>query len=528
MELSGLDTLFRLKGASHCDSSIVIVEITNDDISRIGRWAWDRSWHAAIIKALKDFGAHSIYFDILFSEPSSEEGDKLLESSIKEAGNVYLPFAFSSTSYDTKDAIMPLPQFSSVAKGMGAINIYPDIDGLMRRAPLVFAGRDATYPNIALKISMDYDNLKSLSLTPGIVKMYNENNRVNIPVDSNNDMLINWPGKWKDTFKHYSFLDVLTAYQDNLEHKKPEIDIDGLKDKICLVGVTATGLYDIKPIPMEPLYPGVGIVASTINTILTRDFIRTVPLWVNIAIIYILALFPSILVSGDRPLRDTVFVFLIAAFYFAIAFILFRNGFKIDAFKPLAGLLLSYFIIGTYNFVRTSIDRQHFFKMSVTDGLTGLYNIRYFKMLLESEIMITRPDPTKKFSIIMGDIDHFKNFNDTYGHQVGDMVLKSVAKTIKSSVRNLDVVARYGGEEVIILLRGTALNYALPVAENIRKSVENYIVEDQNNKYAVTISLGVASFKSTDTVDDLIKRADEGLYKAKESGRNRVFTVDNP
>jgi len=165
--------------------------------------------------------------------------------------------------------------------------------------------------------------------------------------------------------------------------------------------------------------------------------------------------------------------------------------------------------------------------MSVTDELTGLYNIRYFKMLLDTEIMLTKPDPTKKFSIVMCDIDNFKHFNDTYGHALGDVVLKEVSNVLRNSVRSSDIAARYGGEELIILLRGSStLKDVVAVGEKIRRNIENCVVQDQGNNYKVTVSIGVATCKSTDNADTVMKRADAGLYKAKESGKNRVCTTE--
>jgi diguanylate cyclase (GGDEF)-like protein len=164
--------------------------------------------------------------------------------------------------------------------------------------------------------------------------------------------------------------------------------------------------------------------------------------------------------------------------------------------------------------------------MSVTDGLTGLFNIRYFKMLLETELMTAKSDPNKKFSVIMTDADHFKKFNDTYGHQVGDLVLKSLSTVLKSSVRGMDIVARYGGEEMIILLRGSSLKDGLGIAEKVRRNTESCIVRDEKSSYKVTISVGISTFRPDDTVDTIVKRADDGLYKAKEGGRNRVATVE--
>jgi len=172
-----------------------------------------------------------------------------------------------------------------------------------------------------------------------------------------------------------------------------------------------------------------------------------------------------------------------------------------------------------------SIERQKLFHMSVTDSLTGLYNMMYFKIILKDEIAHARLNPKNISSLVMIDIDHFKQFNDNYGHQVGDLVLKGVADVLTASVRSVDVVARYGGEEMIILLRGTGLQDALTVAEKIRKGVKDHTVKDQQNTYNVAISLGVSMFQPADSMDTIIKKADEGLYRAKQTGKDRVCTV---
>lgn len=526
LELSSLDFSFRLRGPISFNPHILIVEITDSDILSIGRWPWKRSWHAAMTKALTDLGAKDIYFDIIFSESSTEEDDEILEESLKQSKNVYLPFVFQDTPYDINNALLPIKRFSSYLKGTGSINIYPDIDGTLRRIPLIFFEKENLYPHVALKIAMDYLGLKIKEAKSDYLILSNSKNELKIPLIEKNKMLINWAGVWRDTFKHYTYLEVLAGYKDFLENKKSKLNLADFKDSICLVAVTAIGLYDIKPVPLEPEYPGIGIIANTINNLLEKKFLYHPPQWLNIFILYLLAIIPAFLIFGEKPLRETIFLFLMAGVYFSFNFLLFKNGLRLDLSYPLLGLFTSYLTVETYNFVRVSVERQTFFKLSVTDGLTGLYNIRYFKMLLETEIMLAKPDPTKKFSVIMSDIDHFKQFNDTYGHPVGDLVLKEVANVIKNSLRASDIVARYGGEEMIILLRGSTLKDALNIAEKIRKNVEAYLVRDQHHTYKVSISLGVSTYFAKDNVESVIKRADEGLYKAKESGRNRVCSME--
>lgn len=529
LELSGLDFLFRLRGNIPFSPRIILIEITDYDILEIGRWPWNRTWHAAMARALKDLEAKCAYFDIIFSEAAvNEQEDLLFEEALKEAKNVFVPFVFQEPTFDMKKALLPLPRFARQLKGTGAINIGTDVDGTLRRAPLFFPAKDGINPHIALEIAMDYLGFEVKQVKSNQLILGNSQETMKVPMVDKNKMLINWSGKWRDTFKHYSFLEVLASYKDFLDKKKPEIDIGSFRNSICIIGVTAIGIYDILPIPLEPEYPAMGVIANTLNNLLNKKFLSSLPEWINILLIFIMALIPAFLIFGEKPLRETMLVFLVGAMFIVINFLLFKRNLKMALSSPLLGLFLSYFTVETYNFVRTSVERKAFFTMSITDGLTGLYNIRYFNMHLESEIMLAKPASGKKFSILMSDIDHFKHFNDTYGHPIGDLVLKEVSSVLKNSVRSSDIVARYGGEEMIILLRGSSLRDSLNVAEKIRKSVENCVVKSFNDSFRVTISLGVSAFQPKDTVYTIIKRADEGLYKAKQSGRNKVCTMEDP
>ncbi len=526
-ELASLDFCFRLRGPAPANTRINIIEITDSDITKIGRWPWPRQWHAAITEALTAFGAKAIYFDIIFAENSDEKDDAIFEEAIKKSKNVYLPFVFHNNIIDKSNLLLPIKKFYPYIKGTGAVNIYPDSDGILRRIPIAFRDKEGQiYPHAALSLALDYRGLKVKELNPRWLLVSGANEEFRIPIADKNTMLINWAGKWEYSFNHYDYLGVLAAYQDMLENKKVNINTENFKNSICLVGLTAIGLYDIKPIPLQPEYPGIGIVANAVNNIIDKKYLFDVPQWIGVLLMIILSLIPAFFIRGERPLKDATFVLLIGLLYFLVNFLLFENHINLELYSPLFALVLSSFSIGTYNFVRVSVERQNFFKMSVTDGLTGLYNIRYFKILLETEIMMAKVDREKKFSIIMSDVDHFKHFNDTYGHQVGDIVLKEVAAAIKNSVRSSDIVARYGGEEMIVLLRGSSsLEDAANVAEKIRRNIENAVVKDQNNSYKVTASLGVSFIKPSDTVDSIIKRADDGLYKAKTLGRNRVCSM---
>lgn len=175
---------------------------------------------------------------------------------------------------------------------------------------------------------------------------------------------------------------------------------------------------------------------------------------------------------------------------------------------------------------------EEVYQSSITDGLTGIYNHRYFREELGTRLSEAEK-LQKNLSLLMLDIDHFKNFNDTYGHQVGDFVLKGVARIIIETIDNENVlVARYGGEEFAVILENTNARAAIRIAELIRTAVEKnkFSAKDSFDEYDVAISIGVASFPDdiknmARKVEELIDKADESLYDAKNSGRNRVSSA---
>jgi len=156
---------------------------------------------------------------------------------------------------------------------------------------------------------------------------------------------------------------------------------------------------------------------------------------------------------------------------------------------------------------------------AATDELTGLFNRRYFN---ESFTKLSGVARRHKFpvSLIMTDVDKFKSVNDRYGHSIGDEVLKQFAAIMKSLVREEDIVARWGGEEFILLLSHTDLDGAVALAERIRTTFESKSVHGTN--LTVTASFGVVEFNEGEDAEELIKRADKALYRAKDEGRNRV------
>jgi diguanylate cyclase (GGDEF)-like protein len=162
-------------------------------------------------------------------------------------------------------------------------------------------------------------------------------------------------------------------------------------------------------------------------------------------------------------------------------------------------------------------------ELSITDGLSGLYNYRYLIKSLESELKRAIRYRTK-LSLLLMDIDYFKNFNDTYGHLCGDYVIKTVGKILKSKVRATDVVARYGGDELAVMVIESDTKSALEVAGKLKQEIESYAFQWQTKQLSINLSIGlaIAPARGIQEVSDLVEAADRALYQAKRSGRNAV------
>jgi diguanylate cyclase (GGDEF)-like protein len=166
-------------------------------------------------------------------------------------------------------------------------------------------------------------------------------------------------------------------------------------------------------------------------------------------------------------------------------------------------------------------------ELSITDGLTGLFNHRHFMQALEAEYK--RAIRYKRsLALLLLDIDHFKNVNDTYGHPCGDLVLKDLASLLKGCLRSADVAARYGGDEIAVILPETNRAKASEVAEKLRRQLEKTSFEWEGNSFSITCSIGVAAVPETniDYWNELLSSADKSLYRAKGKGRNHVIAFN--
>ncbi len=356
-ELGALDLRFVLRPKPAVTDKIIIIEIGEDSINKLGRFPFDRSYFVAIIKALSDFGARSVIFDFLFSEESDADGD--FESALKSARIAYMPFAFdletqsnarvmTAKGYIAKE----LDRFTPYLKGSGQINIAPDIDGKFRRIPPYILYDKTYYPYMPFLAACDYLGIdrKAIDLKPG--KYLSCGDKIRIPLDERSNIIINYSGKWGQVFKHYSFIDVLQSYFAKESGEKMSVDPDLFKDKVCVIGLTATGTSDVHPSPFETLYPGVGIHAEIFNSVIKGSYIARVSRLTNLLIFIFIGGIISLVTLKTKPIIGLIGLAVCILFFAAASVLVFNIfGIWIDLVCPIFAMIVVFLSVTLYKYI---------------------------------------------------------------------------------------------------------------------------------------------------------------------------------
>lgn len=543
-------------GAKKTSKDIVLVTI--DDASyeyllgKYGEWPIPRDIYANLINYLEKEKPTAIVFDLMFvkSMKSKTNADLALTNAIKQNNNVFTSMNFDNEPFDVRQPVKLdkkftvevkndsnidfskdltftncraiLPQILANTSNVGMINVSRSDDGILRKVPPFMVYQGNFYPHLALMVGLNYLNKnEKLKVKDFHINKYNnlKLGKRSIPIDSDGGAILNWYGPASGTFQEVPLYKVIKAL--NGEGK---LDFN-FKNKIIYIGTTAISLYDTKSVPVDKLYPGVEVHATYINNLIDNSFIKRVDSSVDVVISIILALFVGFIVFRTT----STFVALGSTILTGIGYIV-LSYFLMKFFNLWVGIILPItcivvVLVSTYiiKYLLKSRDFEHQYKLATTDGLTELYNHRYFQ-----EQMIQQVANCKRynsvFSLIIIDIDFFKKFNDLFGHQSGDAVLRQVAQKLKRNVRSSDFVCRYGGEEMSIILPNTDKTEAIITAQKICQAIAEKPFKLVNDKESnVTISLGVATYpEDGQTPSELIEKADKGLYSAKENGRNQV------
>lgn len=532
-----------------------IVVLAIDDASleslweKYGEWPVPRNVYGNVINYLEQQKPQAIIFDLMFikSMRNSLDADKYLASSMNKFSNVYTAMNFDN---QTTDVRLPMtlpnrlainlendsninfaekyefsncrPILSELMNGkvnVGMTNILRNSDGIIRNVAPIMQYQNKYYPYLTFKAGADY-----LAEKPVKDFTIDKNGNLSvagtkIPLTKNGEAILNWYGV-SGTHTIVPMYKVISAMEG-----KSQIDFD-FRDKIIIIGTTAMSLHDTKSVPVqEGVYPGVEVHATFFNNMLDNNFIHKTETLVNILIIAgVVAIVGAIVMLSTSTLFAVLSTSLFAIAYLFVSYYAMElYNLWIPIVLPIISIMAAFALSFLAKYLMKARDFEYQYKLATIDGLTELYNHRYFQDTLRKQMDIARRY-NQPFSLIIADIDFFKKFNDTYGHQAGDAVLRQVAQTLKKNSRTTDYVCRYGGEEMSIILPNTSAEEALNNANRICKAVaEKPFHLTPVDSAPVTISLGVATFPdNAQTPQDLIEWADKGLYYAKEHGRNQV------
>ena len=530
--------------------NIVVLEIDDATVEELwdkyGEWPVPRSIYADLVNYIEKDKPQAIVFDLMFlkSLKNTEGADKLFIDTINKYKNIYVGINFDNREEDVRKAsalpsklkvnvnntsdvkfaeytncrrIMQ-PLIDSTNVKVASVTVQRDDDSMLRKIPPFIKYKNDFYPYLAFKVGADYispDNEK---------QFYINNNRVlsldylKAHLTKNGEAILNWYYEFNKS-NGIPFYKVLNDAEANKNSNGQ------FNNKFIFIGTTAEALYDIKSVPIDKHYPGVYVQATALNNTLDNSFIHKTELITDIVIlIAIIGLVGGIVMFSTSTLLATLSTILFSIAYLFISYYMMEiYNIWIPVILPVLAIVSAYILSLLAKYLMKSRDFEYQYKLATIDGLTELYNHRYFQDTLRQQIEISRRY-NQPVSLIICDIDFFKKFNDTYGHQAGDAVLRQVAQTLKKNSRTTDFVCRYGGEEMSIILPNTGVDEALLLAKRICAAVsEKPFHLTPIDTAPVTISLGVSTFPdNAQTAQDLIEWADKGLYYAKEHGRNQV------
>ncbi len=536
-EWAVLDLFFRVRTVESTDPRIVVITIDDTDISQIGSWPLPDRRLAELLKKVRGQKPRAIGLD-LYRDLPVEPGNVELEAVFRTTPNLIgVEKRFGSRQ-------VPPPKTLAARKQVAIVDRVEDADGRIRRDLISARSKEGkTYLSLGTRLSLMYLEVQGVGLEPveGRIDQYRlgqatftafqSNDGGYVRADANGyQTLLNFRGS-PQVFTTISLRTFLSG------SVPPEL----IRDRIVLIGSTAESTNDFLLTPYDTgrtdqfsRTPGVFVHANAISQMLGaaiegRKLIQVLPgsiekLW---AVVWALS---GILLS-HRVLQGS---WTEKSFFYSQAALgvsgltigvilssygLFLLGWWIPVFPAILGLAISAGVCLLFH-------EQDLHRLAYIDELTQIANRRYFEQQLIKSVQ-----QRGEVSLILCDVDFFKLYNDTYGHQAGDLCLMQVAQALKRSVRRSDIAARYGGEEFAIILPGTSIEAAERVAERILQQIREMKIAHVSSKASehVTLSCEIANvsperskFQLLDgTIHHLVERADKALYQSKENGRDR-------
>ena len=539
LEWSTLDMWFRLRSREAREERIVVVDITESDIAELGEWPMSDGVLAELLAQISRQQPRGIGLDLYRDlKHGDREGQQQLEKVFQSTPNLI------GVEKSIGETVKPSPILEEEDR-VGMADLVLDRDGKVRRALISTKSNNGEITlGLATRLALIYLEKEAISLAegdkPGTLRLgksllspIGKNAGAYVNADAGGyQLLLNFRGEQQQFLQ--------TTLSEVLNNSIPQ---DLFRDRLVLLGTTATSLNDLFYTPYSSAtshyLPGVYIHANIASQMISgaidgRLMLRGISepgKWFWILGWSIAGTGISLILLEKNLLQQSSFSsFQVLALgtsipiviLFSSSYLLFLNGWWLPTITPLLAFGIATAMGALYH-------NQNQKRIAFTDGLTGIANRRFFDRYLEQEWTKCQREK-KDISLILGDVDFFKVYNDTYGHQEGDICLQKVALAMSSAVRKSDLAARYGGEEFVVVLPNTNPKMALIVADRIRAKLSSMEIPHKNSKASdrVSISMGIASVYHNRivSIEELIAAADAALYRAKEAGRDRAVIND--
>lgn len=540
LEWATFDRFFRIRPPAPIDPRIVIITIDESDITKAGQWPISDAVLAKLITKVKAQNPVAIGLDIyrdLPVPPGHSELVKVFESTPNLIG----------VEKVVGNTVPPSPILSKL-KQVGMADLVLDADGKVRRGLLSVKSDGQIYLSLGTKLALMYlekagiplqvkdENKKYFQLGEAVVVPFTGNEGPYARANAGGyQIILNYRGA-TNNFYTVSMTEVLNS----------QIAPDKLRDRIVLIGYMGSSFNDLFFTPYSSTLfttpqrmPGVLIHANITSQILSAawgeyPFFRILSPLLETSWVLVWSLIGGVtswnLLRVNKQKQKYILlswlvnfttICLWATILMICSYLAFLSSWVLPVISPLAALTLSAIASMFYR----NLELQFLVNL---DSLTQVANRRYFDEFFQEQWGLMA-EKMNFISLIICDVDYFKRYNDTYGHQAGDECLREVAKAIATVVRSTDLVARYGGEEFAVIMPNTNPELALKVANRITANVKSLQIGHKNSLISdrVSLSCGVASIIPDPTIsrDELVNYADKALYEAKQQGRDRIIVA---
>ncbi len=463
LEYKTQDFRFHIKGERRGSERVRIICMGDESISdkALGRWPWRRRYHAIILNIFSKYKPAEVMYDVLFTEQSDyDEDDRILAEQLKKLkvyfpmfciidkgeakeienpfqkmllNRIALPGEVNDSLLNAVELVLPISRFAPGVAGSGYANAVPDADGTTRRVALLIQYKGKMYPHIAFIMAIHYIGAewKDLVIKPGkyIKVKKSKVGSFKIPLDKNNQMLLNYPGGI-ESYNPMSFLEVIDSYRTDPSCKK----LSELKDKVIFVGLTATGTVDLRPTPFAPLFPMVGVVAATFANIVDKNFLIVAPDVLNFLMVLFIGFLITAISPKFKPLKGAFLSAASILVWCVISYVLFTKRVVIPVFYPVSAGLFSFLGITVYRFA-TEEKEKKFIKSTFQRYVSS----QIVDELIENPEMLALGGQKRYLTVFFSDIRGFTSMSEK-------MTPEEVVRVLNEYLTEMtEVIFKYNG-----------------------------------------------------------------------------------